>query len=118
VADRPPADLRLPDAVADRVADAMFALATPSRVQILRVLMGGPSGVGRLTELLGMEQSAVSHQLRVLREHGLIRVERIGRQRVYDLQDEHVVVLLEAALRHAGREPGLRLRRRSGATSD
>jgi DNA-binding transcriptional ArsR family regulator len=91
---------RLPDVVAGQVADAMFALSTPSRVQILWVLMEGSRGVGEITELLGMEQSAVSHQLRVLREHGLIGAERVGRRRVYALRDEHVVAFFEAVLRH------------------
>ena len=108
--------LQLRDAVAEKVADAMFALATPSRVQILWVLMAGPRTVGDLTETLGMEQSAVSHQLRVLRESGLIVAERHGRKRVYQLYDEHVVVLLEAVLHHVNRSsrPEGRLDQRTG----
>jgi DNA-binding transcriptional ArsR family regulator len=58
---------------AERVADAMFALSTPSRVQILLCLMDGPRSVSDLVEALGFEQSAVSHQLHVLREHALVR---------------------------------------------
>src|SRR5579863_9121311 len=85
-----PTGSRLTDAVAEEVADAMFALATPSRVQILWVLLAGPRTAGDLTGLLGMEQSAVSHQLRVLREHDLIRAERVGRRRVYELRDDRV----------------------------
>ena len=94
----------------------MFALSTPSRVQILGCLIDGPHAVSDLMEALGMEQSAVSHQLRVLREHLLVKVERVGRRRVYALYDEHVVVLLEEAQRHvvrhseAGRSFGARLR--------
>jgi ArsR family transcriptional regulator, nickel/cobalt-responsive transcriptional repressor len=61
--------MRLIDgAAASLIADAMFALSAPSRVQILGSLLGGPLAVGDITDLLGMEQSAVSHQLRVLRE--------------------------------------------------
>jgi DNA-binding transcriptional ArsR family regulator len=97
---------RLPDAVAEQVADAMFALATPSRVQILRVLMGGPRTAGDLTEMLGMEQSAVSHQLRILREHALIRVERVGRQRVYALHDDQVGASGAASTNAAAPTPG------------
>jgi DNA-binding transcriptional ArsR family regulator len=102
--------LRLPDAVAAQVADAMFALATPSRVQILWVLMGGPHTAGEITDELGMEQSAVSHQLRILREHDLIRAERVGRRRLYSLRDDQVRMFLEAALEHVqhGAGPGLR----------
>jgi DNA-binding transcriptional ArsR family regulator len=96
----------LPADVAERVADAMFALSTPSRVQILRVLMGGPCAVSDLVETLGMEQSAVSHQLRVLREHSLIRAQRVGRQRRYALSDDEVGVFIEAALRHIQHRSG------------
>lgn len=90
----------LSEAVAERLADVMFALSTPSRVLILGCLLEGPRSVGDLISMLGMEQSSVSHQLRVLREHTLVRAERVGRQRVYALYDEHVVVLLRAGLRH------------------
>jgi len=94
---------RLRAETAERVADTMFALSTPSRVQILDCLLDGPRTVGDLVDTLGMEQSAVSHQLRVLREHRLVTVERAGRTRVYALYDEDVVVLLEGALRHVER---------------
>lgn len=94
--------LRIDARVAERVADAMFALSTPSRVQILGCLLDRPCSVGELMEALGMEQSAVSHQLRVLREHELVTAAREGRRRVYALRDEHVVALLEAALNHVG----------------
>src|SRR5579885_3070848 len=70
----PRVDARL----AERLADTMFALSTPSRVQILGCLLDGPRTVTELMEALGMEQSAVSHQLRVLREHMLVKAEREG----------------------------------------
>jgi DNA-binding transcriptional ArsR family regulator len=85
---------------AEKVADAMFALSTPSRVLILSRLRERPHTVGELTEAIGMEQSAVSHQLRVLREHRLVVAERQGRQRVYTLHDEHVASLLDEAIGH------------------
>ena len=97
--ERPPRP-EVDERVAERLADTMFALSTPSRVQILGSLLGGPHTVTELMAELRMEQSAVSHQLRVLREHLLVRVERAGRTRVYTLYDDHVVALLEAALRH------------------
>jgi DNA-binding transcriptional ArsR family regulator len=91
---------RFDEHVAARLADAMFALSTPSRVQILGCLLDGPHAVSELMEALEMEQSAVSHQLRVLREHTLVRAERQGRRRVYALYDDHVATLLESALLH------------------
>jgi DNA-binding transcriptional ArsR family regulator len=102
--------------VAERLADTMFALSTPSRVLLLGCLLDGPCSVGDLTEALGMEQSAVSHQLRVLREHDLVRAEKVGRTRLYALYDEHVSTLLHAGLDHVKRAPpapGLLSRRRA-----
>jgi ArsR family transcriptional regulator len=110
----PPAgrgDLSLIDgAAASMIADAMFALSAPSRVQILGSLLGGPLAVGDITGLLGMEQSAVSHQLRVLREAGLVAAERHGKRRVYAISGDVVRELLTAArqlagLRESGRDP-------------
>jgi len=105
--------------LAERAADTMFALSTPSRVQILGILVAGPRSVSDLVDLLGMEQSAVSHQLRILREHGLVTVERVGRRSMYALTDEHVLTLLQEAMQHAERRSAqglsfpLRIRRRS-----
>ncbi len=89
--------------VAERLADTMFALSTPSRVLLLGSLLDGPRSVSDLMEALGMEQSAVSHQLRVLREHELVRAEKVGRTRLYALYDEHVATLLQAGLDHVNR---------------
>jgi DNA-binding transcriptional ArsR family regulator len=85
------------------IADTMFALSTPSRVEILGCLLERPHTVTELTEALSMEQSAVSHQLRVLREHGLVAVERQGRTRLYAIADEHIVAFLDEAFRHVER---------------
>lgn len=98
---RPAAKIRGP--LAEQLADAMFALSTPSRVEILGCLLEGPLAVGEIMALLDMEQSAVSHQLRVLREHALVTVDREGKRRLYALADEAVRDLLDAALRHVER---------------
>jgi DNA-binding transcriptional ArsR family regulator len=90
----------IPGPVAERLADVMHALSTPSRVQILGCLSQGPMPVGAIATALGMEQSAVSHQLRVLRVHQLVHAERSGRLRVYRLFDGHVTTLLRAAVDH------------------
>jgi ArsR family transcriptional regulator, nickel/cobalt-responsive transcriptional repressor len=87
--------------VAERVADAMHALATPSRVLILAQLRERPRSVSELVEAVGMEQSAVSHQLRLLRDSGLVVGERQGRNVVYSLYDHHVAWLIDQAVGHA-----------------
>jgi ArsR family transcriptional regulator len=82
------------------VAETMQALATPSRLRILGRLHEGPCPVNELAAAVGMEPSAVSHQLRVLRHLGLVAGHRDGRQIIYDLYDDHVGELLEQAISH------------------
>ncbi len=75
-------------------------LASPSRLQILGRLKHGPCSVGDLAEAVGMEASAVSHQLRSLRHLGLVVGERRGKQVIYGLHDSHVAELLDQAIFH------------------
>ncbi|WP_329130628.1 ArsR/SmtB family transcription factor [Streptomyces sp. NBC_00670] len=82
------------------VAATLQALATPSRLYILARLQEGPCSVGELAEAVGMENSACSHQLRLLRNLGLVTGERQGRSIVYSLYDNHVSELLDQALYH------------------
>jgi ArsR family transcriptional regulator, nickel/cobalt-responsive transcriptional repressor len=85
---------------AGAVADTMQALATPSRVRILGRLRAGALSVNELADAVGMEASAVSHQLRLLRHLGFVIGRRDGRRVVYDLYDDHVAHLLEEAISH------------------
>jgi DNA-binding transcriptional ArsR family regulator len=82
------------------VAETMQALATSSRVRILSRLGSGSCSVGELARDVGMSQSAVSQQLRVLRHLGLVVGERDGRQVIYALHDDHVRALLAEAVSH------------------
>ena len=86
--------------VAQRVAQMMQALATPSRVHILGCLRDGPRTVTEIVAEVEMAQSAVSHQLRVLRDMRFVTGERRGRQVIYRLHDEHVASLLDEAVFH------------------
>lgn len=95
-----PAPDQLSDEFAGVVAETMHALSTPSRVRILGRLHAGACSVNELATAVGMESSAVSHQLRVLRHLGLVVGRRDGRQVVYDLYDDHVGELLEQAISH------------------
>lgn len=82
------------------VAATLQALATPSRLRILARLQEGSCAAGELAEAVGMEQSACSHQLRLLRNLGLVTGERQGRSVIYALYDHHVAELLDQALYH------------------
>lgn len=86
---------------AKTVAATMQALSTPSRLLILGRLRRGPATVNELSEDVAMEQSAVSHQLRILRNLGLIEGDRHGRSIVYALYDNHVAELLDQAVFHS-----------------
>lgn len=92
---------RLDAVTAKSVATTLQALAAPSRLLILATLQEGPTTVGDLAAAVGMEQSAVSHQLRLLRNLGLVEGERQGRHIVYALYDDHVSALIEEAVYHA-----------------
>jgi DNA-binding transcriptional ArsR family regulator len=85
---------------AELVAGVMQALAAPSRVLILAQLREGSRSVSELTSAVGMQQSAVSHQLRLLRDLGLVVGERAGRRVVYSLYDDHVALLIDQAVNH------------------
>ncbi|MEU6744991.1 metalloregulator ArsR/SmtB family transcription factor [Spirillospora sp. NPDC046719] len=91
---------RLDAAGAARVATTLQALATPSRLLILARLREGPLPATELAAEVGMEQSACSHQLRLLRNLGLVTGTRKGRSVVYTLYDDHVAELLDQALYH------------------
>ncbi len=97
--DTPPA--RLTAASAQAVAATLQALTTPSRLLILSQLRQAPATVSELTESVRMEQSAVSHQLRLLRTMGLVSAQRNGRHITYSLYDHHVASLLDEAVYHA-----------------
>ncbi|MGA6167551.1 ArsR/SmtB family transcription factor [Amycolatopsis magusensis] len=94
----PPASLDAESAAA--VAETLQALATPSRLLILNRLRHGSCAVAELAEAVGMEQSAVSHQLRLLRALNLVTGRRQGRSVVYSLYDSHVAMLLDEAVFH------------------
>lgn len=78
----------------------MQALSTPSRLLILDRIRRGPTSVAELAAAVGMERSAVSHQLRLLRHLGIVTGERRGKQVIYTLHDPHIGDLLDEAIGH------------------
>ncbi|MER6140031.1 metalloregulator ArsR/SmtB family transcription factor [Streptomyces sparsogenes] len=95
-----PPRTRLTPENAPQVATTLQALSTPSRLLILARLREGPCAATELATAVGMEQSACSHQLRLLRNLGLVTGTRQGRSVVYALHDNHVAALLDQALYH------------------
>ncbi len=76
------------------------AISEPSRLKILLALRQGELCVYHIIEAVGGTQSAVSHQLRILRDHRIIKARRDGQNILYSLADEHVVAVLELACAH------------------
>jgi ArsR family transcriptional regulator len=82
------------------LAETFRALSDPTRVRIVSLLADAELCVCDLAAVLGMSQSAVSHQLRSLRDLRLVRWRRAGRQIFYTLDDEHVADLFRRGLEH------------------
>ncbi|MGE0321986.1 MAG: ArsR/SmtB family transcription factor [Polyangiaceae bacterium] len=86
----------------ESAVDLLSAMAHPARLRVLLALSRrGPQSAGALAELCGLEQSAASHQLRVLRDARLVAAERDGKRIIYRLADDHVAQIVEDALAHA-----------------
>ncbi len=82
------------------LADTFRILGDPTRVRILDVLASGELCVCDIAEIVGISESAVSHQLRLLRGMRLVRPRRAGRQVYYSIDDHHILSLLQQGLRH------------------
>jgi len=96
----------LDPASADRLANLFKSLADPTRLRIVAALSEQERCVHELTEELGLNQPAVSQQLRILRDRGVVRARRQGRHVYYDLDDEHVQELFERGRAHVGHQQG------------
>ena len=82
------------------LAELFKIFGDSSRIKILFALIGRELAVGELSEQLSMTQSAVSHQLRILKTNGLVRYRREGKSLIYALSDEHVSKILNMGLEH------------------
>ena len=115
----PPAPAPRPTAAQRGRAISLFqALAHDGRLLVLLSLAReGAQNVGQLQDATGLEQSALSHQLKLLKQARLVTGTRQGQHIIYTLQDDHVVHLVQDALAHAAERPAPR-RRGQGAKND
>jgi DNA-binding transcriptional ArsR family regulator len=109
------AGLVQPDAV-QGLADTFSALGDPTRVRILDALSHGELCVCDLAAVLRLSQSAVSHQLRLLRGQRLVRPRREGRMVFYALDDQHIMAIFKQTLQHV-EESAFAPRLRRGASA-
>ena len=86
--------------VLEQIAELFKAFADPTRVHILSRLAERELCVGEIAEAVGLSQSAVSHQLRVLKQLHLIKYRREGKNLWYSLADDHVRTILQMGAEH------------------
>ncbi len=82
------------------LSDFFKILGDSTRMSILFALDNGPLCVCDITEILGMTKSAVSHQLKSLRQSNLVSYKKSGKNVFYSLADDHVKSIIEVALEH------------------
>jgi ArsR family transcriptional regulator len=82
------------------LADLFSALSDPNRLRIISILLDGEMNVGGISAHLEMSESAVSHQLRGLRQLRLVSSRKEGRQVYYALDDDHIARLYRLGLDH------------------
>jgi len=90
----------LDESTANRVAELFGALSSSTRVRIISALTKGELNVSALADLVAISESAVSHQLRGLRQMRLVRSRKVGRQIFYALDDDHIAELYARGLDH------------------
>ncbi|WP_233139209.1 ArsR/SmtB family transcription factor [Sporomusa sphaeroides] len=86
------------------LAEMFKILGDPTRIKILHILSRGEMCVCDIAETLGMNQSAVSHQLRTLRGARLVKFRKAGKEALYSLDDDHVISLMCQGLEHISHE--------------
>lgn len=92
--------MKLTELKAIKLSELFSALSDASRIRLIALLMDGEMSVRALADGLGMTESAVSHQLRGLRQMHLVRARKSGRQVFYSIDDDHVSRLFTLGLDH------------------
>lgn len=92
---------------AERLAEVMQALASPTRLRVLSMLRAGPLTVTDLCRDLSVSQATISNHLRLMRHLDLVAGNREGRNVHYRLYDDHVADLLDQAIGHIAHAPSL-----------
>jgi ArsR family transcriptional regulator len=99
---------------AGELAETFRTLGDPTRVRMLDALSQSELCVCDLATLIGLSESAVSHQLRLLRNLRLVKARREGRMVFYSLDDRHIITLFRQGLRHV-QEAATRVSKRASA---
>ena len=84
----------------EQVSQLFKVLSDPTRLKILLSLREGEKNVTSIATAVAMEQSAVSHQLKLLRENRVVKSRREGKAILYSLDDKHVIDILQETFEH------------------
>lgn len=84
------------------LADLFKVFSDSTRLKILCALFDKELCVGEIAQSLEMSQTAISHQLRILKHSSLVKYKRVGKQMVYSLADDHVKSIINQGLEHTG----------------
>ena len=82
------------------LADLFKIFSDSTRVKILCSLFESELSVTEITDATGVSQTAVSHQLRILKQNHLVKYKRDGKQMIYSLSDEHVKTIINCGIEH------------------
>ena len=90
----------LDELAAANVAELFRAFSDTSRVRIISAITTQELNVGTLAEIVGVSESAVSHHMRGLRQMGLVKARRDGKEVYYRIDDEHIITLFNQGVGH------------------
>jgi DNA-binding transcriptional ArsR family regulator len=85
---------------AAHVAELFRSFSDTSRVRILSALVSQELNIGALAEVIGISESAVSHQMRGLRQMQIVQSRRDGKEVYYHIEDEHIIALFQQGVNH------------------
>lgn len=89
------------DETVQRLSGIFKIMGDPTRLRIINALSAGEMCVCDIAAALNMENSAISHQLRILKTVRLVKFRKEGKSAIYSLDDEHMLTLFEEGLKHA-----------------
>ena len=90
----------LPDEKFYELSEFFKIFGDNSRLRILAALKSGEISVNDLSEMVGMSQSAVSHQLKILKQARVVKLRKEGKNIFYSLDDEHIDIILKLGIEH------------------
>ncbi|MGW9856178.1 ArsR family transcriptional regulator, zinc-responsive transcriptional repressor [Staphylococcus hominis] len=99
-------DIFIDEYILNRLTETFKALSDYNRLRILELLYKGEASVGHITHALRLTQSNVSHQLKILKQAGLVKSSRHGQSMIYSIDDQHVSTLLKQTIQHANHQRG------------